>query len=299
MSRQLNQLSYRTMRGLHICIVFTVTIWVQLFLRYPHAGWAGFAVMMIYAGFDNGTTLFRAYHRFWGMLLGLFSGYLLWFIGHLDYRTLFILIPITIFFAYFLAGQAYSIPTVFTVNTALIGTGYFAAHSDFSITFFLIDYGICTVIAFLTIVIFEYFGFRHYRMMQRFIYATQQDVLNHLQALLVLVNQSQIRRTEWFRRCLALNRSLNEVNNLARNSQFEISSERAVGDEFNHFVIYTNRIFTSLKALHSAYYTKRYHKHDYYQLVTQVQQDLTHLTMLVATAEPLSITSGAIYAAHL
>ncbi|WP_019216969.1 FUSC family protein [Legionella tunisiensis] len=70
---------------------------MQEWLRYPRAGWTGFAVMMIYAGFDNGTTIFRAYQRFLGVLLGLFSGYILWFIGHVDYRTLIIILPMTVF----------------------------------------------------------------------------------------------------------------------------------------------------------------------------------------------------------
>ena len=58
------RLSYRAMRGLQISIVFAFTIFVQEFLRFPRAGWTGFALMMIYAGFDNGATLSRAYNRF-------------------------------------------------------------------------------------------------------------------------------------------------------------------------------------------------------------------------------------------
>lgn len=289
-------LSYRTLRALHICIVFTFTIWFQEILRFPRAGWVGFAVMMIYAGFDSGTTLFRAYHRFWGMLLGLFSGYLLWFMGHLDYRTLILIIPLTVFFAYFLVGHAYSVPTAFTVNTAVIGTGYFYAHNSFSITFFLVDYAICTVFAFVIILLFEYFWFRRHHMMQRFIRDTQNEVLQHLSELVNLLNQDKIQRTKWYHGCVALNRSLNEVNNLVRNAQFLHSSEQAVGDEFNYFVALSNRIFVALKALYSAYYTKRYHKHDYFDLYNQVQADLAQLASLLE--HKISINSGVIHEAH-
>lgn len=295
---KLPHLSYRAQRALKICTVFTITVAVQEILRIPHAGWIGFAVIMIYAGFDNGTTLFRAFHRFWGMLLGLLSGYVLWFIGHLDYRTLIVIIPATIFLAYFLVGHAYSIPTVFTVNTAVIGTGYFYAHNNYSITFFITDYAICTVIGFAIILVVEYFWFRHQRLMTRFIADTQQEIFARLQALVELINQDTIRHSEFFRRCVALNSSFNEVNNLVASSKFLLSTEEAVGDEFNRFIELTHRIFIAIKALYSAYYTKRYHKHDYYQLYQQVQNDLQELAFLLTISEKLTIQSGAIHEAH-
>ncbi len=290
--------SYRAMRGLHICIVFGFTILLQELFHYPQAGWTGFAVMMIYAGFDNGTTLFRAHHRFWGMVLGLFSGYLLWFLGHLDYRTLILLIPLTIFFAYFLVGRAYSIPTVFTVNTAVIGTGYFASHSQSSITFFIIDYIVCTIIAFAICLGFEYFVFSRYGLMKRFIYDTQAHVVKDLEKLVKLLNHGKISRSQWFRSCIELNRSLTEVNQLIKNSSFEYSSKKVVGEEFNQFVELTNKIFINIKALYSAYHTKRYLKYDYQQLYKQVVNDLATLERSLNEVRALKIQSGVIFDAH-
>jgi uncharacterized membrane protein YccC len=161
--------NYRTIRGFQITTVFTFTIFLQEAIRYPHAGWTGFGVMMIYAGFDSGATISRAYQRFLGMLLGLESGYFLWVIGHLDYRTLIVLIPMTVFFAYYLVGEKYSAPTAFAVNTSIIGVGYFAYDSRFTITNFLIDYFICTLIAFVIIYLFETLWFSRYKMMMRFL----------------------------------------------------------------------------------------------------------------------------------
>src|SRR5580704_9677724 len=185
LSLMFGKLIYRSLLGIQISIVFFFTIIVQELFHFPRAGWIGFAVMMIYAGFDNGTCILRAYHRFMGMVLGLFSGYLLWFLGHLDYRILIIIIPITIYFAYFLAEKAYSVPTVFTVNTSVIGTGYFdTSRSTFPITYFLIDYLMCTVIAFAIILVFEYFWFRRYNLMNLFIKDTQADVVRKLYRLI-------------------------------------------------------------------------------------------------------------------
>jgi uncharacterized membrane protein YccC len=294
----LPRLNYRSLRALRICTVFTFTVGFESILHIPHAGWVAFSVIMIYAGFDNGTTLFRAFHRFWGMLLGLFSGYVLWFIGHLDYRLLFIIIPCTIFLAYYLVGRAHSIPTIFAVNTAVIGNGYFFAHNDYAVTFFITDYAVCTVIGFAIVLAFEYFWFRHYRLMTHFIKDTQQELIEHLKELVTLLNQNKFKRGDFFRCCIKFNASLTNINNLARNSQFLLSAEEAVGDEFQHFVTQTNRIFFELKALYSAYYTQRYHKHDYRQLFIQVQADLTTLEALLHESTTITIQSGVIHEAN-
>lgn len=292
-SLNLGKLSYRSLRGIQISTVFFFTIIIQQLFHYPRAGWTGFAVMMIYAGFDNGTTILRAYHRFLGMLLGLFSGYLLWFLGHVDYRLLIIIIPITIYFAYFLAGQAYSVPTVFTVNTSVIGTGYFdTSGSSFNVTNFLIDYLICTVIAFAIILVFEYFWFSRYRLMDLFIKDTQTDVIRKLYRLIHLLNQDKIRRSDWFEGCITFTDSLFEMEKLARNSQFIISSQGVVREEFNQFLVITNRIFINIKALYLATYTKRHRKYDFNRLLEKVHTDLKYLKILVKEVQTGDHNSG-------
>ena len=267
-------LDYRGSRALHVCIVFSFTILLQELLRFPEAGWTGFAVMMIYAGFDNGTTLFRAYQRFLGMILGLFSGYLLWFLGHLDYRTLILIIPITIFFAYFLVGQAYSVPTVFTVNAALLGTSYFGAQSNSTVAVFIVNYTLCTLIAFVICVVFEYFWFGRLGMMNKFVADTENKIIAELYSLVALLNQEiatsassglarellipaalkdSISSADWLRSCIRLNRSLNEVNLLVHNAAFEHGATAAVGNNFKDFVALMNSTFIGIKALYSAH----------------------------------------------
>ncbi|CEG56131.1 FUSC family protein [Legionella fallonii] len=297
-SLMFGRLSYRSLRGIQISVVFFFTIIVQELLHFPRAGWIGFAVMMIYAGFDNGTTILRAYHRFLGMLLGLLSGYLLWFLGHVDYRLLIIIIPITIYLAYFLAGQAYTVPTVFTVNTSVIGSGYFdTSRSTFPLTYFLLDYLMCTVIAFAIILVFEYFWFRRYNVMSLFIKDTQADVIRKLYRLIHLLNQDKISRSDWFDACITYTDSLFEMDKLARNSQFLIISEGVLGDHFNEFVALNNHIFIRLKALYLATYTKRRRKYDYNLLLQEVQADLKRLKILVRDVHDAEEHDGELHAA--
>ena len=70
----------------------------------------------------------------------------------------------TVFFAFFLVGREYSVPTVFTVNASVIGSGYFSTENSLTVTYYIIDYTLCTVIAFGIILIFEYFWFRRYKL---------------------------------------------------------------------------------------------------------------------------------------
>lgn len=289
---KIDKLSYRGIRALQICIVLTFTIFIQEWLRYPNAAWTGFSVMMIYVGFDHGTTIFRAYHRFFGMLIGLFSGFLLWFIGHLDYRLLIIIIPLTIFFAYFLIGHAYSVPTIFTVNTAVIGTGYFAYNNTTTVNTFIYGYSVATIIAFIICVAFEYLWFRRYNLMQRFINDTQQKIIADLKTLLDLLNSDSNSKNKWFSACTHLSSNLTEVNQLVRNAEFEYSSEKVVGEEFNQFVDDANKIFIDLKALYSACFVKRYNRHDYEGLFLQINTDLAKLEQIVSQKLQLTINRG-------
>lgn len=289
---KIDKLSYRGIRALQICIVISFTIFVQEWLRYPNAAWTGFSVMMIYVGFDHGTTIFRAYHRFFGMLIGLFSGFILWFVGHLDYRLLIIIIPLTIFFAYYLVGHAYSVPTIFTVNTAVIGTGYFAYDKTSTVNTFIYSYTAATIIAFIICVAFEYLWFRHYNLMKRFIEDTQHKIIVDLKTLLDLLNSDSNSMNKWFTACSILSSNLTEVNQLVSNAEFEYSSEKVVGVEFNKFVDDANKLFIDIKALYSACFVKRHNRHNYERLFSQININLAKLEQAINNKLQLTIDRG-------
>lgn len=282
---------YRRLRGIQISAVFTITILIQEFFHIPHAGWMGFAVMMIYVGFDNGTTIVRAFHRFVGMLLGLLSGYVLWFIAHLDYRTLTITVPMCVFFAYFFTGREYSVPTIFTVNTSVIGTAYFYDHSSFTVTGFLADYLACTIFAFSLIIVCEYFYFKPNRMMRYFIYDIETHVLNSLITLTTTLGRKRISHYEWFKHCIEVTSHMSNMNELLTSAQFIKQSNEAVGGDFKLFVRLSNRIYRNQKALYFAHYGKRYGTKKYFRLFDQVLFDLSELKHIhqKLTVEPLTI----------
>lgn len=287
--------SYRMLRGFQISLVFTVTIFLQMWLHLPHAGWAGFAVMMIYGGFDNGTCVERAYQRFFGLLFGLLLGYCLWFIGHVDYRTVFFIIPVLVFSVFFWAGTAFAIPTTFTVASSIIGFGYFNSQSEFLITFFLLDYAMCTIIGFCCILVFERW-FSHYGMMVRFVHEVQQDVFNHMCELVDLLNHERIYRVDWIKCSGRVAASMFEMDRLMQNNEFLINARNAVGDEINQFVELSHILFVHLKALYIANYMTRSKKIDDQAVRILVQEDLIRLNQLLIYDEGDAASSEGKYA---
>ena len=147
-------IDYRKTRALQICLVFATALAIQRLLGYSHAGWIGFAVMMIYAGFDRGASLQRTYHRFWGAILGLLLSYILWLMGQVDFRLILVIVPVLVFMAYFSLGKLYAFPTIFTVTLTALGTDYYGG-SDYAVPNFFFDYLLSTVVAFLLCFMYE------------------------------------------------------------------------------------------------------------------------------------------------
>ena len=135
-------------------------------------------------------------------------------------------------------------------------------------------------------------------MLHRFIRQIQLDVIKNLYTLVHLLNQDKVRRTDWFKGCIKFTASLFEMDRLLLNTQFRATAEHAVGDEFFEFVALTNQIFINLKALYIAYYTKRYKKYDYYQLVDKVQADLIQLKYMVVGESKTDSILGVLHATH-
>lgn len=291
-----DQFEYSFTRGVQISTVFAITVVVEELFRYPHAGWTGFVLMMIYAGFDNGTTLIRAYDHFLCVLIGVFMGYILWFVGHLDYRLLFFLIPLTIFYVFFWAGTVHNTPNI-TVATSIIAFGYFDTQSSFIVAFFIIDFTMCTLIAFSIILVCEHFWFSRYRLMHRFVRDIQGNVIDYLYVLVHLLEQPRIPRRDWFRACINFTNCLSEMNRLTLNAQFQASSAEAVGDQFNQFTALIHQIFIHLKALYIAHENVRHHQHDYNQLVEKIRAELLQLKSLVATEHQANVPLGVFHAA--
>lgn len=198
---------YRKIRAFQISLVFATALAVQRLLGYSHAGWIGFAVMMIYAGFDKGASLQRTIHRFWGAIFGLLLSYILWIMGQFDFRLILVVVPIIVFFAYFSLGKLYAFPTIFTVTLTALGADYYGGN-DYAVANFFFDYFLSTVVAFLLCFLFEFFLFRGSQLSRKFYLDLQKRIITRLNKLFTIVIQSPLRDSSYLRVSTVLNTNI-------------------------------------------------------------------------------------------
>lgn len=264
---------------MQICIVFTATLAIQNFFSFAHAAWTGFAVMMIYAGFDAGAVMQRTFHRFWGALLGLLLSYILWFIGHIDYRLLFMIIPLVVFLAYFSLGKLYAIPTIFTVTLTALGTDFYSTDSYF-VAWFFSDYFICTVIALIICAIFEYFVFKRSNLTHKFYADLQKDVISNLNELLSVVMNNVLNQSSYLKHTVKFNQKVLEFNNFVRTVAHDYHVQDGLLAELDVFSYKMKVAYNNIRKLFVLHQTGI---HD--QLINETVQLIEHLTELTQTKE--------------
>lgn len=204
-------LDYRATRAFQICVVFIATLAIQDWLQFSHAGWIGFSVMMIYAGFDSGTSLHRTQHRFWGAMLGLLLSYVLWFIIRIHYELIFLIIPIIVFMAFFALGKFYVSPTIFTVTLTALGLDYYTID-HYSVDEFFFDYFRATLVALGICVFFEFFIFKKGNLTHKFYFDLQRALVFQLEKLFFIVTRYPIRQSQYLKVSAQLNVSVLELH---------------------------------------------------------------------------------------
>ena len=159
-------------------LVFAIIIFIQEWFRYPFSGYTAFVVMTLYIGFDIGTINNRLMPRFWGaMLAGIFS-LIYWYIGHLNYRFILVLIILGYFASFYFARYNYSTVIFFTMSLAFLGTGYLDIQGlQYSSTEFVTDVMVCTTIALFVVLILHEFCFSDKKIEVGLLYHLQRNFL--------------------------------------------------------------------------------------------------------------------------
>lgn len=244
----LNSFDYRTIRALHICIVFTTAFLIDLLFHIPRGSWMAFTVMMIYAGFDVGTSLQRVIHRFCGVVLGLCMARAIWFFCHLDYRLIFLVIPVLIAVYYYLLGKPYVFPTVFTVVLSVVGSDYFASRSFF-VAWFFRDYFMCTIFAVIICWVFEYFIFRHVNMTRRFYSDLQKNLINVLETFFETVKHAPIRKSLYVKATISVNKKMIDLRDFVQNTKNDYHNKDNLIVELDEFNIDVHLIYQNIRKM--------------------------------------------------
>ena len=244
----LKTIDYRSIRALQICIVFAATLAIQRILLYSHAGWIGFAVMMIYAGFDAGASIDRTLQRFSGMLLGLLLSYFIWMLGVMNYRVMIIIIPIVVFFAFFALGKSYAFPTIFTVTLTALGTDYYApTHYDVSNFFF--DYFRSTLVALCICIFFEGIVFKRKSVTHKFYQELQHLILLQLQQLLTLVSTEPHHQSRFLKLSVQFNVKILELRAFVQVARHDYRFQHIGFNELQEFNEMVEQAYLNIRRL--------------------------------------------------
>ncbi|CAM2983709.1 Uncharacterised protein [Legionella steigerwaltii] len=239
---------YRKTRALQICLVFSTALAVQMLLGYSHAGWIGFAVMMIYAGFDKGASLQRTIHRFWGAIFGLLLSYILWFIGQIDFRFILVIIPFIVFMAYFSLGKLYAFPTIFTVTLTALGTDYYG-RNNYAVPNFFFDYLLSTVVAFLLCLMFETLVFRNSQLSRKFYIDLQTRIITRLNKLFDIVTQKPLLDSIYLRESTVLNTSMLDLYAFVAAEKHESNLDVNFANELDSFGSVVQQAYHNIRRL--------------------------------------------------
>ncbi|MCH9756521.1 MAG: FUSC family protein [Gammaproteobacteria bacterium] len=241
-------IDYRTTRALQICVVFIATLLIQRLLDFSHAGWIGFAVMMIYAGFDSGASLHRTMHRFWGAMLGLFLTYILFFFIRIDDDLIYVVIPVTIFMAYFSLSKYYVAPTIFTVTLTGLGSDYYQSNL-YAIDQFFFDYTKATTIALSICVFFEYFIFKKKSLTHKFYFDLQRALVSELHGLLEVVTTKPVRRSNYLRLSAQFNTNILKLHAFLKTAEHDYHLRAHLFDEIETFNTIMKQVYQNIRQL--------------------------------------------------
>ncbi len=229
----LRRKSYREARVFQICLVFSAAIGVQLLTLHEHAGWIGFTLMLIYAGFDKGTSLQRTRERVFGVILGLFIGYFIWVFGQIDYRFIIAMIPILLFFTYYFVGRNFIYQSAFIVALSVLGSDYYKSDNN-AVANFLFEYLIFTLVAFAICIIFDHVVFRKVNLSRKFYFDLQEKILDHLNELFKIVAHQPLRRAHYIKNSNQFNVSVLELYAFIEATKYDIQN-KTLEDESHVF----------------------------------------------------------------
>lgn len=245
-------LSYRTTRALHICIVFSSSLLIAQLLKMPRGAWTGFTVILIYSGFDVGSSIQRIRHRFGGVILGLLLAHFILFIGHLNYRMLSLTLPALLGGYYYILGKSYAQSTILSTILSVIGSDYFAS-TTFQPQWYIRDYFMCTLLAAAICFFFEYFIFFRVNMTRKFYVDFQKDLIAQLENFLILLKKTKIKKTEILNAIVTFNQKMLALNTFTQNTQHDYHNKDnllAELEQFNHYIMIAYSNIRKIYILH-------------------------------------------------
>lgn len=243
---------YYQTRAIQICIVFTCSQILEGYLNFTHSGWIGFAVMMIYAGFDSGASIHRSKHRFWGAVLGLLLSYFLFILIRFNDDFIWLIVPFIIFMAYFTVSKLYVTPTIFTVSLTGLGADYYQSN-DFAIQTFFEEYFFATLVAYWLCIALEYYVFKRSSLSKKFYAELQENILTSLNKIFYLLSTRKINASKFLKLTSALDAQIIKAEDFLSKSKHDYAINSDFLNSVKKFDLLAQKIY---KRLHILYLEK-------------------------------------------
>ena len=212
-----------TSRVMQITFIFMFLACLDQYGHFPHSAWIIVTGTMIYAGFDPGTVLKRAYLRVYGTIIGIAAVVIIWHAIHFDYR-LYIFFLVLIMWA-IVFSQSFSYQYFVVFATIFADLSVEAANSNvFQLRYYITDRFVSTVIAFSVCILVEQLWFGK----QNFSVLNCQHLLKKIQLNLdgfyKMTQNKNVTRSKLFKEILLINQSISHLKTLIADHQFETTN---------------------------------------------------------------------------
>lgn len=210
-------------RVLQITFVFMFLACIDQYGHVPHSSWVIVTGCMIYAGFDPGTVLKRAYLRIVGTIVGIASVVIVWHTIHIDYRLDIFFLVLVMWAIVFSQSLSYQYFVLFATIFADLSVET-VNSSVFQLRYYVTDRLISTAIAFSVCIIVErlWFGKTNFSALNC------QHLIKKIQQLLdefyTATKTKNITRSKLFREILLINQSIFHLKTILADHKYETTN---------------------------------------------------------------------------
>ena len=246
-----------THRLLQITLVFVILAWLDQYGHIPYSSWIIVTGAVIYAGFDAGTVLRRAYLRMLGTIIGIAAVAIVWHVVHFDYRLyIFFVVLITwmMIFSQILFYQNFVICATLFADLSVETSN----SSAFLLPYYIADRFISTGIAFSVCIVIEqlWFGKNNLSVLTcRYLLKTIQQKLDELYTI---TKYRDVTRSTLFKEILSINQSIFRLRTIIADHQYEATNVPF----YQNAELLVNQIIYDLRQIICLGYLKKNDQHN-------------------------------------
>lgn len=219
-----NSIDIFTRRYLQITTAFMIFVFIEQYFHIPHAVWIVITGSIIYAGFNPGTVLKRAYWRFSGTLTGVCAVAIMWYIIHLDYRTAIIFAALIAFAMVFFLALPYNYYMIIATLSSDIAVEW-GNSGHFSLQYYVVDRVVCTLIVFAICLVMEHLWFGRSNFTSLLYRKTKTELYNEMEMCSRNVDHIHLSKANLLRFVISTRRKMEQITILSNDAIYERNDE--------------------------------------------------------------------------